>query len=282
MIKYYTVLLLFFSLFCAGGSHALEDAQLIASYNSAIDRYVARDYDASSKAFYDIITYDNSDYRVYNNLGISYLKEYEYNQAVTILKYARTLDDDVDVLYNLAYAAYKRGTYSECEKYVLAILEAERHEYKKISILAGLVYYQQGRYDSAIEYMKRYLEIDAKSYEALFIIGMSYLNTGKLSEACLGFQACIDASPDDALAHYNLGVVYLNNGEFNNAIVSFFKAYERDNTLYDSHFNIAVASIKLKAYDKSIEHFKKYLELKPDAADASDVRERIKDIASLK
>ena len=80
----------------------------------------------------------------------------------------------------------------------------------------------------------------------------------------------------EALLHYNLGVSYTKDKSYEMAIDEYEKALSLDPKDADSEYNLAIIYDEYRKNPKrAIEHYKKYLELRPDAADIDEVKDWI-------
>lgn len=80
----------------------------------------------------------------------------------------------------------------------------------------------------------------------------------------------------EAFLHYNLGVSYTKEKNYEMAIDEYEKALSLNPDDTDTHYNLAIIYDDLRRNPKrAIEHYKKYLELKSDAADIDEVKEWI-------
>ena len=80
----------------------------------------------------------------------------------------------------------------------------------------------------------------------------------------------------EALLHYNLGVTYTKEKNYEMAIDEYEKALSLNLKEPDTHYNLAILYDELgKNPKRAIEHYQKYLELRPDAPDIDEVKEWI-------
>lgn len=98
------------------------------------------------------------------------------------------------------------------------------------------------------ELMEENEVIRRKSATAHSNLGNLYLEEGKRADAAEEFAQAASLVPDDAAAHYNL-------------------AFVCDEYLYDPQI--------------ALTHYKKYLELAPDAADAAAVKQKIRNLENM-
>lgn len=75
-----------------------------------------------------------------------------------------------------------------------------------------------------------------------------------------------------AKCHYNLGVLYTQSNLYDDAIREFLESLSFDTDNPDAHYNLGFLYNNIKEDKLKAEvHFKKYLKLKPDAADKEEV-----------
>ncbi len=80
----------------------------------------------------------------------------------------------------------------------------------------------------------------------------------------------------EALTHYNLGVGYTRDKNYEMAIEEYEKAISLSPKDPDSYYNLAILYEDWRKNPKrAVQYYKKYLELKPTAADIDEVREWI-------
>jgi len=79
-----------------------------------------------------------------------------------------------------------------------------------------------------------------------------------------------------AKAHYNMGNIYFQRGEYQRAVVEYYQAVDLVPNDPDTHYNLAFVSGEyLGDQETALKHYQWYMYLKPDAADAPAVKEKI-------
>ena len=79
-----------------------------------------------------------------------------------------------------------------------------------------------------------------------------------------------------SLYHYDLGVAYAKAGFMRDSMREYEEAIKSDGTNADAHYNLALMYKNVEAnYNRAALHFRRYLELRPDAEDAVWVQETI-------
>lgn len=75
-----------------------------------------------------------------------------------------------------------------------------------------------------------------------------------------------------ALYHYNLAVAYSQAGLYDQAIESYEKSLFSDSRNADAHYNLGLLYHNINQdRARAVEHYRRYLELKPDAEDKEEV-----------
>lgn len=79
-----------------------------------------------------------------------------------------------------------------------------------------------------------------------------------------------------AIMHYNLGVIFQSDTKFANAIREYEKALEARPDDAPAHYNLALIYDTVNNdRQKAVLHYRKYLDIEPDADDAAKVKERL-------
>lgn len=104
-----------------------------------------------------------------------------------------------------------------------------------------------------------------------------------LKEAEMGLGLAVTNAPanrfQEARFHYNCGVMAYNSEKWRRAMREFKLALEKNPLDADSQYNLAVIYDEVKKdREKAIEHYKRYLELNPEAPDAARVKNYIVDL----
>jgi len=106
-----------------------------------------------------------------------------------------------------------------------------------------------------------------------------------LKEAEMGLGLAVINAPanrfQEARFHYNRGVVAYNSKKWRQAMREFKLALEKNPLDADAHFNLAMIYDVIKnEREKAIEHYLRYVELKPKSPDAATVKNYIMDLST--
>jgi len=75
-----------------------------------------------------------------------------------------------------------------------------------------------------------------------------------------------------------LGLAYAYKQDFKNSAPSLEKTLALDPENAYAHYQLGMVQYRLKRYDQTIIHFEKFLELKPDAPEGTQVRSILKTV----
>jgi len=132
---------------------------------------------------------------------------------------------DAGVNYNLGLTLHKLGKYNEAIPYLEKTLEMEPNHTKAMSAL-GMVYYYLVDYPQARKYFQMYLQYqpgDAVIYG--YLARMDYEDANYVSSADYYSQA-LSYTPDDSGMLYALAVCYQKNGDYELAARTFLQSAE--------------------------------------------------------
>ena len=104
----------------------------------------------------------------------------------------------------------------------------------------GNLYFDQGRYDDAIDAYRETVRIKPSFVEAHFNLGNSFYYGGSAFEAIAAYREAIKHKPDYAEAHNNLGTVLDDQGDRDSAIAAYREAIRLKPDLAEAHCNLGL------------------------------------------
>ena len=173
------------------------------------------------------------------NLGVVYIKQKEYQDAVDSLRHTLSLDPDHKEAQDALYDVIKMiNTADETSKY-----------YYKMA----LIFIEKGQYQRALEELKKIFDISPDNIEckALFskVVALmskpktndsNYLSNLNLDDEITKYQNFIKSDPNNFDAYYKLGLIYSQKQNYDFAKEHLLKAInlnsnhkEAQNSLYD-------------------------------------------------
>src|SRR6185436_17425822 len=139
-------------------------------------------------------------------LAMAWLSLQDYRKAAELLgdDPDRETNPSLQFAYGLALVKSERAAEAEA---VFSRLLARHGDSAELSVMLGQAHAQQGDFDSAVQALKRALELKPDVAEANATLGVIYLRQGRLPEAEAALRAELLAHPDDLQSMHNLAIV---------------------------------------------------------------------------
>jgi tetratricopeptide (TPR) repeat protein len=155
---------------------------------------------------------DNPDWMRWNNVGIGFLDQQQYSDAIEAFEQVVKLRPDYDDGYvNVGL------TYIEWEKYSSARPALEKAlqlhpDYARALYYLALVERREGHPEAEVADLQRVVEQYPQSRDARRELGIAYYQQHRSDDAVAQFEALQTIDPDDVAAHYNLAILYRRKG----------------------------------------------------------------------
>lgn len=181
----------------------------------------------------------------------------------------------------------------------------------------GVELAHRGESKKAIEQFREAIS-QAPDFELAYNeMGVQYLTLGQADKAAEAFSEAVKLRPEEFVAHLNYGIALLNLKKFADAEKQLRQALKKNATAPTGHYYVALALMnqhefeaaeaefkisitnsndriapahkylggiywRNKQYSRAVDELTRYIELEPKAADASRIRDTIKDLRSKK
>jgi protein O-GlcNAc transferase len=160
---------------------------------------------------------------------------------------------------------HRAGDLSAAQALYHQVLAAEPNHVDALH-LVGLVAYQTGAYQSAVEWIARAVALRDDRADLQANLGESYRALGKLAEAESHLRRALSIDPTLADAHNSLGNVFYSRGMATEAVVEYQRAIAIRPELAEAHNNLGTALKALGDASGAISHYRRATELKPGYA----------------
>jgi Tfp pilus assembly protein PilF len=151
---------------------------------------------------------DNPDWMRWNNLGIAYLDQLQYSDAVrSFSEVVKLRPDYPDAYTNVALTEIQWEKYDSARASILRALAVSPNNARALYYLA-LLQRRAGDYDAEITNLKKVVEQFPQSRDARRDLGLAYYRQHDYPAARTQFEAVQQIDPDDLTAHYNLSIIY--------------------------------------------------------------------------
>jgi tetratricopeptide (TPR) repeat protein len=155
---------------------------------------------------------DNPDWMRWNNVGIGYLDELQYEEAANAFEQVIHLRPEYkDGYINLAVAYIEWEKYAEARGPLEKALTLHADDARALYYLA-LVERRERHSEAEIADLEKVVVQYPNSRDARRELGISYYQQHRSDEAMAQFKALQQIDPDDLAAHYNLAILYRRMG----------------------------------------------------------------------
>ncbi len=122
---------------------------------------------------------------------------------------------------------------------------------------SGIALYEQQRYEEAIVYFTKSIELNSSDKQALNNRGVAYLQTGKIDEAITDFSRSIVADENNSFAYYNRGISWEIKENYDRALNDYNKAltYATDKDRAQIYNNRGIVWFKKDEYARAVDDF---------------------------
>jgi tetratricopeptide (TPR) repeat protein len=127
----------------------------------------------------------------------------------------------------------------------------------------GATQLRRQRYESAVEHLKKSLQIMPKNGMAHANFGGALLKLGKTQEALKHSEEALRYKPDSPEILNNLGMVMSSMGRLDEAIEYYQRALKINPRHSTSHLNLGNAFAEQEKFDQAAAHFEKAVQINP-------------------
>jgi len=207
--------------------------------------------------------------------NISFSIGQEYKMDIIVAKEEKIQEARNKFEQGILY--FEQGKFEEAIEAFEAVLK-EKPDFAEGYYNLGMVFLRKGENENAEKAMAKAIEIKPDFIEAYFGLGQVYVERGEEEEALKLYQKAIEIKPNEAKIFVNLGALYFSRGEEDLALEALLKAKELDPSLPNTYYQLGLLYYKKQDLTKSVENFEKFLEFAPSAPEANSVREIIEEL----
>jgi tetratricopeptide (TPR) repeat protein len=175
------------------------------------------------------------------------------------------------LLFEQALNMHQRGKLREAEDRYRTILRAYP-EHPDCKHFLGVLRFQQGRNDEALEHISSALKLQPSNIAALANHALVLVTLGRLEQALASYDKALAIEPDYVDALVNRGNILLELKRLDEALVSYDKALAIKPGNVDLLKNRAIVLVKLHRLDEALAGYDRALAIKPDYVEALAAR----------
>lgn len=206
------------------------------------------------------------------NTAVGQIKQDQLEEAAENFQLCTELvPDRIDAYKNLAFVQSQAGDDDGAIEAYKAGLEVEPNDIEMKNFL-GVLYYQNKRYDEAIDILNKVIEESEPTSEqykqALLNIAFSYDLKGEPEKAIKAYENAIASVPGDKDLLFNMGRIYYMKDQYEEANTWFNKVLEIDPNDFEASFNIGVSFLQMEKFEDAVPYLEKATELHPENPNA--------------
>lgn len=168
--------------------------------------------------------------------------------------------------FQSAYQAHLRGEVALAATLYRNVVD-KQPQHSQAWHLLGLAEHQQGRHDTALQWIAKAIVLQPDSSVYINSYGAAQLSLGRFVEALASFQAAVGLSPGYAEAHANLAAVYERLGRLTLAINALQRATELAKTNFAFKRQLAMLLTRSGARQQAIDLMRQCLAHAPRDSD---------------
>ena len=188
-----------------------------------------------------------------------------------IAMYKKVVAEDpnvIDAWFSLGNACQRAGRYEEAIGYFKKALEL-KPDYDLPVINMANAYRALGKDEAALAGYEHYLTIDPKNAHVRYEIGQIYLDQGDLARADENFRKALEIDPKVAAARNAIGVLAFKRGDLATAERDVRAALEIKSDVRLAHYNLALIAEERNDLQTAEAEYRREIEIHPDAYKAA-------------
>jgi len=170
--------------------------------------------------------------------------------------------DDADLCLYRGHALVERGQFARAiDEYTRSINLKPFNVWAYIS--RGITYMDMGKYDRALVDLNSAQGLDEDNYEVYVNRGLIYAAMGHYDSAVIDCNIALEKDSTQAEAYSNRGNYHANLGDLKAGLADCQQAISMDSTYGPAWLGCTLIYVEMGKKEKSVESFKKLLELNP-------------------
>ncbi len=170
--------------------------------------------------------------------------------------------ENVDNLLQRALNQHEAGNLPAAESLYHELLDMQSGQIEAMYLL-GILYLQQGNLDLALEYMYKTLLLNPDHATAHGYLGTILKKQGEYKKSLESYKRAIMLNPSYVQAHGNLASLYYVLGRKERAIESYREAISLKPDYFEAYVNLGVILQELRRYNEAVKCYRKALQIKP-------------------
>ena len=219
-------------------------------------------YDNALPALQKTLEYDAQTADAYLLSAQIYSEQGEVLKAIEYMEHYLTIKpDDISMYALLAELHFSLGQYKEAEQAYSKFIDAQETVDPAAMYMRGVSYMQSGRYEEAIDDFTVALDDPEQGHNARFNRAVSYMQLGRFDEAEADFTLLTDAGAAIEGLSLNRGITRMSQGKMAEAAEDFTASIDKEEQTADALVNRAACRIQMQQFEEAYEDYTSYIAL---------------------
>lgn len=161
--------------------------------------------------------------------------------------------DNADTLNLLGLLNIQNNKFEEAILYLKKAVEINPCAYFYGGL--GRAYLENDNFEEAIDCYKKSLNLKPEDFDSWFNLGLTYKKSGEIANSIKAYQKALSIKPNHPSVHFNLGNLYESINDTVSSLENYKKAYDysedKDN---DVHYFLGLAYLKVKDFKNGLFH----------------------------
>lgn len=247
---------------------ALEPAHQDALRLQGILKAKSGDFLAATNYFKRAIKYHPDQVELYNDLGLSLVRQGQLSQAETLyLSGLAKSPTHAQIANNLASLYYKQQDFDKAIFYYQQAI-TQKPDYLAAHYNLALSYMKLNQFDLAISQLREVILLAPHHGHAHFHLANLLTQSGQLDESSQHYQIAIAQQPALVAAYTNLAAIHLKQNALSDAKKYYDLALALDPNVAQVHFNMGVITADQGHLTQAVSHYEKAIALMPHYPEA--------------
>ena len=227
------------------------------------------EFEKAKECYFLVLNDDKKNQFALNLLGVISIEQQQYQQAVTYLEEALTINDtDPDTYNNLGLALTELKDLLKAKKNFESSLKLNSNQPSVLNNL-GNIFASLNDHDNACKYFDAALHIDNRYLDCLNNLSLSLKALGQIDKALKVLEHAIKVDPQNSTSFNNQGEMLNKKGDYENAKCSFEKAISIDKNIV-ARINLSTALKQLGDSEQAKQQLEQVLIIEPENTEANN------------
>lgn len=199
-----------------------------------------------------------------SSLALEQLKAGDIHRAETIYReILKEQTDNITALHFLGVIYYQQKKYDLAIQFIKTALQIEP-AYTDAWNNLGIIYRDLGQFDEAIACYQKALSFNPNFVQAYINLGNTFQAMNRLDEAIISYKKATELRPDISGIYLNLGLIYQKKGQFEEAVKCCMKELLINPAETKINYILGTVFLAMGEVDRSLAYYRNFLHMKPD------------------